>query len=119
MSSWRSSAPPAKATSSPTPRTTGARRASQQELAPAIARARELGLQLYCGEFGCLPTVPRADRLAYYRDFIGTLEQNGIAWANWEYKGDFGLFEWHREKTLTGAPDVELIDALLSHAKAK
>jgi endoglucanase len=90
-----------------------------QEFAPAIARARELGLQLYCGEFGCLPTVPRADRLAYYRDFIATLEQNGIAWANWEYKGDFGLFEWHREKALAGAPDVELLDVLLAGAKAK
>lgn len=90
-----------------------------QEFAPAITRARELGLQLYCGEFGCLPTVPRADRLAYYRDFIATLEQNGMAWANWEYKGDFGLFEWHREKTLTGAPDVELIDALLAGRQAK
>ena len=90
-----------------------------QEFAPAIARARELGLQLYCGEFGCLPTVPRADRLAYYRDFIATLEQNGMAWANWEYKGDFGLFEWHREKTLAGAPDVELIDTLMAGRKAK
>lgn len=89
-----------------------------QELAPAIARARELGLQLYCGEFGCLPTVPRADRLAYYRDFVATLEQNGMAWANWEYKGDFGIFEWHGEKTLTGAPDVELIDILLAGRKA-
>lgn len=85
-----------------------------QELAPAIARARELGLQLYCGEFGCLPTVPRADRLAYYRDFVSTLEQNGMAWANWEYKGDFGIFEWHGQKGLTGAPDIELIDLLLA-----
>ena len=91
----------------------------KQELAPAIDRARELGLQLYCGEFGCLPTVPRADRLAYYRDFIVTLEQNGVAWSNWEYKGDFGLFEWHHEKALAGAPDGELIDALLAGLKAK
>ena len=90
-----------------------------QEFAPAIARARELGLQLYCGEFGCLPTVPRADRLAYYRDFIATMEQNGMAWANWEYKGDFGLFEWHREQTRTGAPDVEVIDTLLAGRKSK
>ena len=90
-----------------------------EEFAPAIKRARELGLQLYCGEFGCLPTVPRADRLAYYRDFIATLEQNGVAWANWEYRGDFGLFEWHREKAVAGAPDVELIDALLAGRKAK
>jgi len=90
-----------------------------QEFEPAIRRARELGLQLYCGEFGCLPSVPRADRLAYYRDFITTMEDNGMAWANWEYKGDFGLFEWHGEKTMTGAPDVELIDALLSGLKTK
>jgi len=84
------------------------------ELEPAIRRARELDLQLYCGEFGCLPTVPRADRLAYYRDIVDVFEANGMAWANWEYKGDFGIFEWHGGKQLfTGAPDVELLDALL------
>lgn len=85
----------------------------RQELLPAIQRAKELGLQLYCGEFGCLPTVPRTDRLAYYRDFVGVLEREGIAWANWEYKGDFGLFEWHGWKAQSGAPDVELLDALM------
>lgn len=87
------------------------------ELEPAIRRARELGLQLYCGEFGCLPTVPRADRLAYYRDFVATMEEQGMAWASWEYKGDFGIFEWHGQKLTTGAPDMELIDVLLSGAK--
>lgn len=86
--------------------------AMREDLRPAIERARELGLQLYCGEFGCLPTVPRADRLRYYRDFVGVLEREGIAWANWEYKGDFGLFEWHGWKGFGGAPDVELLDAL-------
>lgn len=85
----------------------------ERELGPAIRKARELGLQLYCGEFGCLPSVPRADRLAYYRDLVHVLEKNKIAWANWEYKGDFGLFEWHGPKNLGGAPDVELLDALL------
>ena len=90
-----------------------------QELEPAIRRARELGLQLYCGEFGCLPTVPRADRLAYYRDIVTTMEANGLAWANWEYKGDFGILEWHGINTTTGAPDLELIDALLAGAKVK
>ena len=83
-----------------------------QELQPAIDKARELGLQLYCGEFGCLPSVPRKDRLAYYRDLIGTFEANGIAWANWEYKGDFGIFEWHRDTLSIGAPDVEFIEVL-------
>lgn len=84
------------------------------ELEPAIRRARELGLPLYCGEFGCLPTVPRADRLAYYRDIVGVFADAGMAWANWEYKGDFGLFEWHGTAYQGGAPDVELIDAVLA-----
>jgi len=83
------------------------------ELEPAIQRARELGLQLYCGEFGCLPTVPRADRLAYYRDIVSAFESSGMAWANWEYKGDFGILEWHSATRTSGAPDLELIQALL------
>ena len=91
----------------------------RQEFEPAIRRARELGLQLYCGEFGCLPTVPRTDRLAYYRDLIAVMEANGLAWANWEYKGDFGIFEWHGEKTVTGAPDTALLDVMLAGARAK
>jgi endoglucanase len=83
------------------------------ELEPAIRRAKELGLPLYCGEFGCLPTVPRAERLAYYRDIVGVFEAAGMAWCNWEYKGDFGLLEWHGTAYQGGAPDVELIDAVL------
>lgn len=89
----------------------------QQELEPAIRRAKELGLQLYCGEFGCLPSVPRADRLAYYRDIVGVFESNGMAWANWEYKGDFGIFEWHGLPGLIGAPDDELIATLLARKR--
>ncbi|HLP07456.1 MAG TPA: cellulase family glycosylhydrolase [Opitutaceae bacterium] len=84
----------------------------REEYEPAIARAKELGLQLYCGEFGCLPTVPRVARLAYYRDIVGVFEAAGMAWANWEYRGDFGLMEWHGLKSLDGAPDVQLLDAL-------
>ena len=90
-----------------------------QELEPAIRHASELGLQLYCGEFGCLPTVPRTDRLAYYRDLITTMETNGMAWANWEYKGSFGIFEWHEQNFTTGAPDMELIEILLSGLRPK
>ena len=85
----------------------------RRELEPAIHRARELGLQLYCGEFGCLPTVPRADRLAYYGDIVSALEAGGAAWANWEYKGDFGILEWQATTHTVGAPDRELIQTLL------
>lgn len=85
----------------------------RQEFEPALRRARELGLQLYCGEFGCMPTVPRADRLAYYRDIVSVFVAEGIAWANWEYKGDFGLYQWNGVPALCGAPDAKLIEALM------
>ncbi len=84
-----------------------------QVLAPAIARAKELSRQLYLGEFGCLPTVPRQDRLAYYRDLVGVAEADGMAWANWDYKGDFGIMGFDRKKMETLQPDAGLIRALL------
>jgi len=84
----------------------------RQEYEPAIRRARELGLQLYCGEFGCLPTVPRAARLAYYRDIVGIFDSENIAYANWEYMGDFGVYEWLGLKDLCGKPDKKLLRIL-------
>ena len=91
----------------------------RQELAPAIARARELHLQLYCGEFGTLPSMSRQARLAYYRDIVSVFESEGMAWANWEYKGQFGIYEWHGDRYLTGAPDTELIEVLMQKSAAK
>ncbi len=85
----------------------------KEEIQPAIDRAKELGLQLYCGEFGCLPSVEREDRLAYYTDLIGVFRANDIAYANWEYKGDFGIYEWLGLESLTGAPDIDLIKILV------
>ncbi|EDY85166.1 Cellulase (glycosyl hydrolase family 5) [Verrucomicrobiia bacterium DG1235] len=85
----------------------------KKKFEPALKRARELGLQLYCGEFGCLPTVPREGRLQYYADITDAMEESGMAWANWEYKGDFGIFEWHGDSFSSGAPDLEMIERLV------
>lgn len=84
-------------------------------LKPAIEKARHLHLQLYCGEFGCLPTVDRQDRMAYYKDIIAIFEENGMAWANWEYKADFGIISYDTAAQKDGAPDRELIYVLLHH----
>jgi len=66
-----------------------------------IAKAKELGLPLYCGEFGIITGPPHEDMLRWYQDMVDLFEENGIAYANWNYKSDsFGLIEsdgTHRE----------------------
>jgi endoglucanase len=81
--------------------------------------AKSKNLQLYCGEFGCMPTVDRKDRMAFYGDMITAMEENNVAWCNWEYKGDFGIYFFDAEKKSSGKPDFEFIDVLLKFAHKK
>jgi endoglucanase len=74
-----------------------------------LAFAKKHQLPLYCGEWGCLNTVPEADRLRWYRDVKNLLEKHQIGWANWDYKGNgFGIVDNKRTpktaltKILTG-----------------
>jgi len=76
-------------------------------LAKPLALAQKLDLPLYCGEWGALPTVPREARMQWYRDVRTNLEQHGVAWANWDYKGGFGILG------RDGRPDREFINVLL------
>jgi len=82
---------------------------------PGLEFAKSKNLQLYCGEFGCMPTVDRKERLQFYSDMISALEENGVAWCNWEYKGDFGLYFFDAEKKVSLEPDFELIRTLLKN----
>ena len=77
------------------------------EIQPPLEFAREHNLPLYCGEWGCLPTVPEEDRLAWYSDFRQVLEENNIGWAHWDYKGGFGIVTGDMER------NEELIEVLL------
>ena len=65
-------------------------------MAKPIALARATGLPLYCGEWGALPSVPRADRLRWYADVRQVLERYGVGWATWDWKGAFGLVDPER-----------------------
>ena len=56
-----------------------------------VAIAKKYNLPLYCGEWGCLTTVPDAARFQWFRDVKSVLEENDIGWATWEYKSDFGI----------------------------
>jgi endoglucanase len=86
-------------------------------LKPALQRAKELNLPLYCGEFGCLPHVDRGQRMKYYADIIAVFEEHGVAWCNWEYKGDFGLYKFDFQKKTSLEPDQEFIDVLMRKKK--
>jgi len=81
--------------------------------------AKSKNLQLYCGEFGCMPTVDRKERLAFYTDMISAFEENNVAWCNWEYKGDFGIYFFDADKKASTQPDIELIKILLKHKESK
>ena len=59
--------------------------------------ARERALPLYCGEFGCYENTPEDIREAWYRDIIAVFDELGIAWANRDYRGSFGLLKEGRE----------------------
>ena len=72
-----------------------------------LAVAKKYDLPLYCGEWGCLSTVPRKARLQWYSDIRHNLEKHNIAWANWDYKGGFGIVG------RAGQPDEDLIRALI------
>lgn len=82
----------------------------EEKLAKPLALAKRTGLPLYCGEWGCLDTVPREARLAWYRDLVATLARHDVGWATWDYKGSFGL------RKSNGEPDRELIRILFEKA---
>lgn len=77
-----------------------------QQIMTAVKVAQKLKLPLYCGEWGCLKTVSRKDRLHWYKDVSKALEKNRIAWTIWDYKGSFGIVEDN------GEPDDKLIKLL-------
>jgi endoglucanase len=61
------------------------------KMEPAIAYAKEHNLQLYCGEWGAMNTLPRNVRLNWYRDIIKIFNEEGISNATWSYKADLGI----------------------------
>ena len=78
----------------------------RQHFAKAIELAKKYHLPLYCGEWGCLTTVPDAARFQWFRDMKTVLDENNIGWATWEYKSDFGIINNNH------AEEKELINIL-------
>lgn len=79
----------------------------RQHFAKPIAIAKKYNLPLYCGEWGCLTTVPDAARFQWFRDVKTVLDENNIGWATWEYKSDFGIINKQQQE------EKELIQILV------
>ena len=71
-----------------------------------LAAAAKYGLKVYCGEYGCIHNAPQADKIRWYEDLNTLFNRYGIARANWDYKGSFGIV---RDKRI----QEEMIRAIL------
>lgn len=60
--------------------------------APAIQKAEEDGVALYCGEYGVIDLAAEEDKLRWLKDIQSVLKKHGIGRALWNYKEkDFGM----------------------------
>ena len=80
--------------------TLGGAAVMEADLMWPLAIAARTGLPLYCGEFGAVAFAPDAIRAAWYADFLAVMTRHGIAWANWDFRGNFGLFSADNRKTV-------------------
>jgi len=55
------------------------------------------GVGVHCGECGCWIKTPHEIFLAWFEDVIDILTQNGIGYALWNFRGDFGIMDSNRE----------------------
>ncbi len=81
----------------------------EDEILMASTVADSLGLQLYCGEFGCFPTTSLEKRKQWYSDAMAVFKKHNIAWSHWNYKNDFPVID---AETLE--PITEIVEVLVS-----
>ena len=62
-------------------------------LKDAIGDAQQSIHPVYCGEFGGSKEVPINLRNLWYRDIVECLKNADIAWAHWDWKGNFGILD--------------------------
>ena len=54
------------------------------------------GIGVHCGELGCYNQTPHEVFLAWFTDTLDILKENGIGFALWEFRGDFGILNSRR-----------------------
>ncbi len=62
-----------------------------EKIRPAIDKRVQTGINLYCGEFGCIRHTPHDIKCNWYRDVVSVFREFGIAFTHWDMRGDFGI----------------------------
>ncbi len=57
---------------------------------------KDKGTGVHCGECGCYNKTPYKVFLAWFEDVIDILTSNGIGYALWNFRGDFGILDSRR-----------------------
>jgi len=70
--------------------------------APWIQLVRQ-GVGVHCGECGCWRETPHPVFMAWFGDVLDILTENGIGYALWNFRGDFGILD-------SGRRDIEYED---------
>jgi endoglucanase len=55
------------------------------------------GIGVHCGECGCWKKTPHEIFLAWFGDVVDILTTNGIGYALWNFRGDFGILDSGRD----------------------
>jgi endoglucanase len=55
------------------------------------------GVGVHCGECGCWRETPHEVFLAWFGDVLDILTKNGIGYALWNFRGDFGILDSGRK----------------------
>lgn len=74
---------------------------------PAIEKAKENNIPLYCGEHGVIDLADKEDALRWIRDIHATFHKYNIGSALWSYKGmNYGISDMENVKLKEGLREV-------------
>jgi hypothetical protein len=68
-------------------------RAMLEEFYEPWIRIARSGTGVHCGECGCYNKTPHDIFLAWFGDVVDILSSNGIGFALWNFRGDFGILD--------------------------
>jgi endoglucanase len=78
------------------------RESLKEHYAPWVELVKQ-GIGVHCGELGCFNQTPHDVFLAWFSDTLDIFRKNGIGFALWEFRGDFGILN-------SGRSDVKYED---------